>query len=115
MPSSFPPPPPHARIAALAQQKEALEKKHAGLAQYQYLCWFPVWIPLITNAVRPTPTVPGREIYVLWFHIGSFVFSLVSWVALRIYLGKLKKQIAALDAQITPPTDRPKPPISSPL
>jgi len=111
----FPPPPPNAHIAALASQKEALEKKRVGLAQYQYLCWFPVWIPLVINAINPKPVMPGREIYVLWFHIGSFLFSLVSWIALRVYLSKLKKQIAALDAQIAPPVAQAKPPIASPF
>lgn len=115
MSTPFPPPPPNAQIAALATQKEALEKKRAGLAQYQYLCWFPVWIPMMLKAVKPTPIVPGREIYVVWFHIGSFIFSLVSWIALRVYLGKLKKQIAALDAQIAPPVTGAKPPIASPF
>ena len=101
--------------AALVAQKAALEKKIAGLAQYQYLCWIPVWVPYVTNAVNPKPVMPGREIYVLWFHIGSFLFSLGSWIALRVYLSKLKQQVAALEAQINPPSSQLKPPIAAPF
>ena len=112
---SKPPPPPHVRQAALVEQKEALQKKHANTAQYQYLCWIPFWVPIATGMINPKPVVPGREIYVLWFRAGTFVFALGTWLAVRVYLNKLKKQIAAIDAQLNPPDNRAKPPIAAPF
>jgi hypothetical protein len=93
-------------------EKSRLQKKIEDYTQFQWLVFIPVWVPGILKFVNPTPTVPGREIYVLLFHIGTVVFSIVAFVLIRLQIKKLKRKLALLENPAgveTKPFDPPLP------
>lgn len=96
--------------------KEQLEKKIAEHNQFQWLALMPAWLPGVLGSVNRTPTVPGREIYVLLFRVGMIVLGLVAFATMRLQIKKMKAQLARLE---NPSADDAgsvaKPPIPDPL
>lgn len=78
-------------------EKSRLQKKIEEYTQFQFLAFIPVWVPTILQFVNPTPTVPGREIYVLLFNIGTLILAIVAFVLIRRHIKKLKRQLELLE------------------
>jgi hypothetical protein len=78
-------------------EKSRLQKKIEEYTQFQWLALMPVWLPGILSAVNRTPTVPGREIYVLLFRVGMIVFGIVCFTIVRLQIKKMKAQLAHLE------------------
>jgi hypothetical protein len=78
-------------------EKAKLEKKIAEYSQYQWLTLMPAWMPGVLSVINPTPTVPGREFYVLLFHVGSLVFGIGCFVLVRAKIKNMKARLARLE------------------
>ena len=92
-------------------EKTRLQKKIEEYTQFQGLALMPVWLPGILSLVNRTLTVPGREIYVLLFHVGMIVFGVFCFAMVRLEIKKMKAQLAQLE---TPTSTIARPPIPDP-
>jgi hypothetical protein len=92
-------------------EKVSLQKKIEEYTQYQWLALIPIWLPGILSLIHRTPTVPGREMYVLLFRIGMIIFGIICFVMVRRQIKKLKVQLAQIEA---PPSIVAGPPIPDP-
>ena len=88
-----------------------LQKKIEEYTQFQWLALMPVWLPGILGLVNRTPTVPGREIYVLMFRVGMIVFGVFCFTMMRLQIKKMKARLARLEA---PASTVVRPPIPDP-
>ncbi|MBW3636584.1 MAG: hypothetical protein KY445_08990 [Armatimonadetes bacterium] len=93
-------------------EKTKLQKKIEEYTQFQWLALMPAWLPGILSLVNPTPTVPGREGYVLMVRVGMIVFGIVCFALVRAKIKKMKAQLERLEnpSGVTIP----KPPIAAP-
>jgi hypothetical protein len=99
-------------VNSLPNAKEVLQKKITEYTQFQWLALMPCWLSGVLTAVNRTPTVPGREGYVLAFRLGMFVLGIVCFTAMRIKIGKMKAELASLE---NPPLEvEQRPPIPAP-
>ncbi len=99
-------------VHTLPDAKAALQKKLDEYTQFQWLALMPCWLPGVLNLVNRTPTVPGREGYVLAFRIGMFVLGIACFTAMRVKIGKMKAELARLENPL--PEGEQYPPIPVP-
>jgi hypothetical protein len=91
-------------------EKGKLQKKLDEYTQYQWLALMPAWLPGILRLVNHTKTVPGREMYVLMFHVGMIAFGIICFTVVRLQMKKLKAQLAQMEnpiAVMPPPIPEP--------
>lgn len=84
-------------VNSLPDAKVALQKKIDEYSQFQWLALMPCWLPGVLNVVNRTPTVPGREGYVLAFRIGMFVLGIGCFTYMRVKIGKMKAELVRLE------------------
>ena len=98
-------------VKSLPDAKAMLQKKIEEYTQFQWLALMPCWLPGVLSAVNRTPTVPGREGYVLAFRLGMFVLGVTCFVIMRVKIGKMKAILARLENPEAQAEQRPPIPI----
>ncbi len=96
-------------------EQEKLRKQISEYTQYQWLSLMPAWMPGALSALNHTKTAPGREGIVAAFDLGMIVFGIVCFILVRGRISSMKKRLAQLELQTSPPVSPlTAPPIAKP-
>lgn len=75
------------------EERSRIRNKIEDYNKYQWFVFIPLWLVTVLQMIFPARTLPVPEMYILLFDVGSFLFSITAFVAIRLQVRKLKVKL----------------------
>lgn len=79
------------------KERSKIKNKIENYNKYQWLVFIPLWLGTILQMIFPARTIPIPETYILLLDVGTLLFSVIAFIAIRLQIRKLNVKMEQLE------------------